>query len=201
MTSTIGRNSVVSGLDPRCAPVGFQLMAGPEALFDPSLRWGYLSNGAGYLIIENHAAPAVSAVAIIPGGSGSESWASQGASHFLEHLLFNGTSKRTQEQIYDAMDLLGTYNNASTRNTHVVFMILSPAEHFWNAFEVQTDMLFHSTLPAEKLEKERGIILEELARDLSSPDHADARIARSRPLWRGGLRPPHSWARKRRSGT
>lgn len=143
---------------------------------DPALRWGYLSNGAGYLIIENHAAPAVGIVAVIHGGSGAETWANQGASHFFEHLLFNGTTTRTQEQIYDEMDLLGTYNNASTRDTHVVFMILVPAEHTWDAFAVQTDMLFHSTLPAEKVEKERGIILEELARDTSSPDYAEERI-------------------------
>ena len=146
------------------------------ALVDPALRWGYLSNGAGYLILENHAAPAVGIVAVIPGGSGSESWANQGASHFLEHLLFNGTQTRTQEQIYDQMDLLGTYHNASTRATHVVFMILAPSENCWDAFAVQTDMLFHSTLPPEKVEKERGIILEELARDASSPDYAEERI-------------------------
>ncbi len=74
------------------------------------------------------------------------------------------------------MDLLGTYHNASTRSTHVVFMILAPSENAWKAFAVQTDMLFHSTLPPEKVEKERGIILEELARDASSPDYEAERI-------------------------
>ena len=134
------------------------------------VRWGYLENGSGYLIIESHAAPMIGGTAVIHGGAGLEDWSTQGASHFLEHLLFNGTETRTQEEIYDTMDLLGAYNNASTRSTHVIFMILAAKSSFWPAFDVQRDMIFHSTLPPEKLEKERGIILEELAKDRASSE-------------------------------
>jgi predicted Zn-dependent peptidase len=127
--------------------------------------WGYLDNGMGYLLLESHAAPLTGSSVIVHSGSARESFSTSGASHFLEHLLFNGTETRTQEQLYDDVDAIGGYNNATTRRTHVAYMMLTPAEKIRTGLEIQADMLFHSTLPPEKLEKERGIILEELAKD------------------------------------
>ncbi len=132
---------------------------------DPAVLWGYLQNGSGYLVIPEHAAPFIASTAIVHAGSGAEDWSTQGASHFLEHLLFNGTERRTQEQIYDQTDLLGAYNNATTSGTHVAYIMAAPRDQFWGAFDIQQDMLFHSTLPPDKVEKERGIILEELRKD------------------------------------
>ena len=85
--------SVASGAPP--ARSGGPSLSGTGT--DPSLDWGYLQNGAGYVVIENHAAPMIGSVAIVHAGSGAEDWSTQGASHFLEHLLFNGTTRRTQE--------------------------------------------------------------------------------------------------------
>ncbi len=138
---------------------------------DDSVRWGYLDNGSGYLILSNRSGPMIGSSVIVLGGSGSESPKTQGASHFLEHLLFNGTKTRSQEDLYAAFDRLGTYSNASTRSSHVNYMILSPTRDFWDAFELQTDMIFGSTLPSDKLDKERGIILEELAKDRLQPTY------------------------------
>ncbi len=127
--------------------------------------WGYLDNGMTYLLLESHAAPLVGSSVIVHSGSAREDFATSGASHFLEHLLFNGTETRTQEQLYDEVDALGGYNNATTRQTHVLYMMVTPAENIRRGLEIQCDMLFHSTLPPEKVEKERGIILEELSKD------------------------------------
>jgi zinc protease len=127
--------------------------------------WGYLDNGMAYLLLESHAAPLIGSSVIVRSGSTREDFATSGASHFLEHLLFNGTETRTQEQLYDEVDALGGYNNATTRQSHVLYMMVTPAEKFRAGLEIQRDMLFHSTLPPEKVEKERGIILEELAKD------------------------------------
>ncbi|MDM7917301.1 MAG: insulinase family protein, partial [Candidatus Eisenbacteria bacterium] len=147
--------------------------AGPTAL---PPRWGYLDNGTGYLLIESHAAPLVGISIVIRSGSARETMATNGASHFLEHLLFNGTETRSQEQLYDAVDALGGYSNATTARTHVVFMMVVPAENARAGLEIERDMLFHSTLPPEKLEKERGIILEELARDQDRGDFEQERM-------------------------
>jgi zinc protease len=127
--------------------------------------WGYLDNGMAYILLESHAAPLIGSSVIVHSGSAREEFATSGASHFLEHLLFNGTETRTQEQLYEEVDALGGYNNATTRQTHVLYMMVTPAEKIRQGIEIQRDMLFHSTLPAEKIEKERGIILEELAKD------------------------------------
>ena len=145
--------------------------SGTAAAPESGVRWGYLSNGSGYLIIANRSAPMVGCSAVVHGGSGAESAESQGASHMLEHLLFNGTESLSQEELYAGFDRLGTYSNATTRPTHVNYMILGPSERFWDAFALQTDMIFRSVLPQEKLEKERGIVLEELAKDRLDPDY------------------------------
>ena len=102
-------------------------------------------------------------------GSTREEDHDAGSSHFLEHLLFNGTTSRTQEEIYAEADRLGAYNNATTRREYTHFMMVAPSEEFSAAIELQADMLLHSTLPADKFEKERGIILEELSKDEDDP--------------------------------
>jgi len=89
----------------------------------------------------------------------------QGTSHFLEHLLFNGTPSRTQEQLYADLDAIGAYHNATTRRTHMALFLLVGPEALGSALRIQTEMLFQPSMTPEKFEKERGIILEELARD------------------------------------
>jgi len=151
-------------LIPLCS---FLMAIATPAQSSNSAVWGHLENGASYVILPNHSAPMIGCSAIIRRGSATEDWSTQGASHFLEHLLFNGTDKITQEELYAGMDRLGAYSNATTRKNHVNFMILTGTDEFWPAFDLQRQMLFESTLPTDKLEKERGIILEELAKDRS----------------------------------
>jgi predicted Zn-dependent peptidase len=94
-----------------------------------------------------------------------------GSSHFLEHVLFNGTTRRTQEEIYAATDRIGAYNNATTSQEYTHYMMVVPVERMAEALDIQADMLLHSTLPPEKFEKERGIVLEELSKDKDDPDY------------------------------
>jgi predicted Zn-dependent peptidase len=121
-----------------------------------------------YVLLESHAAPLIGSSVIVHSGSAREEMATSGASHFLEHLLFNGTTTRTQEQLYDEVDAIGGYNNATTRKTHVAYMMVTPAEKIRTGMEIQADMLFHSTIDSAKVEKERGIILAEMAKDQDS---------------------------------
>ena len=124
-----------------------------------------LDNGLRLVLIENHATPLVASIAVVGAGSRYENVETSGASHFLEHLLFNGTERRTQEQLYDEVDLIGGYNNATTGRDQTTFMMLVPSEHAARGLDIQADMLFGSTLPQEKFEKERGIIVEEIGKD------------------------------------
>ena len=131
----------------------------------------YLDNGMEVILVENHANPMIAAVTIVKTGSRNEDAASNGSAHFLEHLLFNGTKTRTQKQIYDEMDFYGGYNNAHTGPDYTNYMILMPKEYIAQGMDIQADMLFNSTLPDEKFEKERGIVIEEIGKGADRPEH------------------------------
>jgi predicted Zn-dependent peptidase len=113
----------------------------------------------------------VSATAIVGAGSALESEDFSGASHLLEHLLFNGTTTMTQEQLYAAVDRIGGYNNAHTDEDHTYFTMLVPTADAARGLEIQAAMLFDSTIPEDKYDKERKIVLEEIAKDRSRPDY------------------------------
>ena len=134
-----------------------------------------LKNGLEVILIHHPANPVVGITTLVRAGVRNETQASSGASHFLEHLLFNGTKSRTQKQLYDETDFYGIYNNAQTRAGFTLFMMLAGKEHLAKGLNIQADMLFHSTLPKEKFDKERNIVLEEMARYAHRGDHgADA---------------------------
>ena len=131
-----------------------------------------LKNGLEVILIHHPANPVVGITTLVRAGVRNETPESSGASHFLEHLLFNGTETRTQKQLYDETDFHGIYNNAQTRADFTLFMMLSGKEHLDKALNIQADMLFHSTLPEEKFDKERNIVLEEMARYAHSGDES-----------------------------
>ncbi len=130
-----------------------------------------LDNGMEVILVQNRANPMVTAFTIVRSGSRNEDAATNGSAHFLEHLLFNGTRKRTQKQLYDEMDYYGGYNNASTGPDFTNYMILMPREYIAEGMDIQADMLFNSTLPPAKFEKERGIVIEEIGKDSDRPGY------------------------------
>ncbi|HPF70858.1 MAG TPA: pitrilysin family protein, partial [Candidatus Krumholzibacteria bacterium] len=105
-------------------------------------------------------------------GSAREDQRTSGMSHMLEHLLFNGTEKWTQEELYAATDRLGAYNNANTTDFYTNFMTVLPAESLDAGLELQGQMLFHSLIPADKFAKEQGIVLGEMVQARDRPGHA-----------------------------
>lgn len=143
-----------------------------------------LDNGMEFVLIENHSNPMIASVIAVKTGSKNESLDDNGVSHMLEHLLFNGTKNRTQEEIYDQMDFYGGYNNAHTSKDFTNFMILLPAEHIDKGLDIQADMLFNSTIPEEKLEKEKGIVIEEIGKDMDQEGYIN-NIFFDRKLYEG----------------
>ena len=122
----------------------------------------YLDNGMEIALIENHAQPVIASSIIIHSGLRDEPVDMYGVSHLLEHLLFNGTTNRTQEELYEQMDMLGGYNNAHTGENFTNYIILMDKDNFEQGLEIQTDMLFNSTIPNNKFIKEKGIVIEEI---------------------------------------
>ncbi|MFC2103115.1 insulinase family protein [Bacteroidota bacterium] len=127
-----------------------------------------LDNGMQVLLIENPALPMVGVNVVVKVGSAYETFSTSGMSHMLEHLLFNGTDDMTQKELYDATDKIGGYNNAHTSSYGTNYMMVTPAENIYKGMKLQAGMLFHSILPEDKFEKEKGIVMEEIAKSLAN---------------------------------
>ncbi len=93
-----------------------------------------------------------------------------GLSHFLEHMLFKGTEKREGRAISESVQSAGGYINAYTTFDRTVYYIDIPSENVDVALDVLSDSVFHSTLPADELEKERDVILREIDMGEDDPD-------------------------------
>jgi predicted Zn-dependent peptidase len=118
-------------------------------------------------------------------GSRYEDDAHAGASHYLEHILFKGTEKRPNPQtISGAIESVGGILNASTDREATVYYCKVGQAHFGTAIDVLTDMVMHPLFKAEEIERERGVIIEELAMTYDQPDaYADLLIDET--LWPG----------------
>ena len=103
-------------------------------------------------------------------GSRYESDELAGASHFLEHMLFKGTERRpTAQEIAEEIEGIGGVMNAATDKELTVYWAKVGHQHFARCLDVLADALLHSKLQAEEIEKERQVILEELAMTEDSP--------------------------------
>ncbi len=127
-----------------------------------------LDNGIEVLLIENQALPMIGVNTVVKVGSAYETFSTSGMSHMLEHLLFNGTSTMTQRELYDLTDKIGGYNNANTSEYYTNFMMVTPSDKIAEGMKIQAGMLFDSSLPEGKFQKEKGIVLEEIAKSLGS---------------------------------
>jgi predicted Zn-dependent peptidase len=130
-----------------------------------------LDNGLEVVLEENHASPMVAAMVFVRAGSRFERPQVNGVTHFLEHLLFNGTASRSQDQIEPIIEAYGGYINAFTRKEMTGYLVLMPREFIDTGLAIVSDMLYNSILPSEKIEKERGIVAEEIRRDTDNPDY------------------------------
>ena len=110
---------------------------------------------------------------LVGGGSRYESDAEAGAFHFVEHLCFKGTPSRpTPRQVSETMDRVGGLMNASTDREVTTYWCKVARPHFDIAADLLVDMVRNPLFDPAELEKERGVILEELA---ASRDHPDSR--------------------------
>lgn len=96
-------------------------------------------------------------------GSRYEPAALNGACHFIEHMLFKGTTRRSAKGISQAVEGLGGYLNAFTSEEMTCFHARAHADHFAELVEVLLDMLLHSEFAPGELAKEREVIKEEVA--------------------------------------
>ncbi len=104
----------------------------------------------------------VSCGVLVKTGSANETDEEHGISHFIEHSLFKGTEKRSAFEISDYVDRIGAQINAYTSKETTCFYTKSISAHFEDSMEVLSDIFFHSALKQTELDKEKGVVTEEI---------------------------------------
>jgi len=94
-----------------------------------------------------------------------------GVSHFIEHMLFKGTKRRSAKEISQAVEGIGGYLNAFTGEESTCFYSKARHDRFDELLDVLADMFLNSTFDPAEIEKERAVIKEELAMYLDQPQH------------------------------
>ena len=128
-----------------------------------------LDNGQTVVIQEVHTNPIVTIDTWVKTGSINETEQNNGVSHFLEHLFFKGSTKHAPGEFDKILEAKGAVNNAATSKDFTHYYITIPSKHFDLALKMHSDMLQNPLIPRKELEKERKVVLEEIAKDLNSP--------------------------------
>lgn len=109
---------------------------------------------------------------IVNAGSRDEADHQVGLAHFIEHLLFKETERRNTSQILNRLELVGADLNAYTTKEYTCIHASLLNQHLERTIDLFEDILFHSTFPEDEQEKERGVILDEIASYLDQPEEA-----------------------------
>ncbi len=107
----------------------------------------------------------------IKSGSRHEDPLVNGISHFVEHMVFKGTSNRTAEDIARQVDSIGGNMDAFTGKETICFNVKVLDEHLPVAVDILSDMVLHPIFDGKEITRERGVILEEIKMDEDNPDY------------------------------
>ena len=130
-----------------------------------------LDNGQEVIIQEVKNNPIVIIDTWIKTGSINENDKNNGISHFLEHLFFKGTQKYPVGTFDKILESKGAVTNAATSKDFTHYYIKIPSEFFDLALDLHSDMLLNPEIPQQELEKERKVVIEEIAKDELLPSN------------------------------
>lgn len=122
-----------------------------------------LPNGISLIVVPIAGTATVTSMVFMGVGSRYESDAQRGLAHFTEHMVFKGGRKYTTAQmVAETLDGVGGEFNAFTSQELTAFFTKTDAQHMELGLDVLSDMVLHATFPADELEKEKGVIVEEI---------------------------------------
>jgi len=122
-----------------------------------------LRNGLRVITVPMKDNPTATVLVLVEAGSKYETKKINGLSHFLEHMCFKGTIKRPKAiDISKELDALGSQYNAFTAQEYTGYYAKSDARHFSQIFDVISDIYLNSTFPDIEMQKEKGVIIEEI---------------------------------------
>ena len=138
--------------------------------FNNSVRLWTLDNGIRIIGEYIPYFPSVAVGLWVGAGSAYETPDTNGLSHFIEHMLFKSSENRTTRQIAMEIDYLGGNVNAYTSKECTCFYAKVIQDHLPRALSLLSDLVLHPRFDSEELERERGVILEEIAMSEDTPD-------------------------------
>jgi predicted Zn-dependent peptidase len=109
---------------------------------------------------------------MVNAGARDEAEGKDGLAHFIEHMLFKQTARRSTSQILNRLEVVGADLNAYTTKEYTCLHASLLNQHLERAMDLFEDLVFHSTFPDDELQKERGVILDEIASYLDQPEEA-----------------------------
>ncbi|MDO5521479.1 MAG: pitrilysin family protein [bacterium] len=129
-----------------------------------------LSNGLTVVFEEMTHLRSVSLGCWVNVGSANENPRNNGIAHVIEHMMFKGTKNRTANQLADDCTMIGGNMNAYTSKECTSYYVTTLDTHLENAIDIMSDMLCNSLFKEEDLEKEKGVIIDEIDMYDDSPD-------------------------------
>lgn len=130
-----------------------------------------LDNGVTVLYEYIPGVKVVSVQCWIKTGSVNENDKISGISHFLEHMLFNGTKKFKPGEIDEYLDSKGGYNNAFTSLDVTNYYVTIPTDEVEAAYEVVSDMVFNALLLQTEIDREKPVVIQEINRKYDDPSY------------------------------
>lgn len=134
------------------------------------LQTSQLANGQTIASISMSNSHSVSLGVWIKAGARDELADETGIAHFLEHMAFKGTKSRNALSIAQDVEDVGGFINAHTAREETAYYIHLLPEHLKMGFDILSDILMNSTLPPEEIERERGVIIQEIGQSIDAPD-------------------------------
>ena len=134
------------------------------------VRRSALPNGLRIVSEQLDGVPSVTVGIWVESGSRFEPRHLGGISHFLEHLLFKGTARRSAARIAEEMDAVGGILNAFTGKEYTCYYARVLAEHAGLATDLLADLFLHSRLDSDEIDRERTVVLQEISQSEDTPD-------------------------------
>ncbi|OGZ96788.1 MAG: hypothetical protein A2847_00930 [Candidatus Sungbacteria bacterium RIFCSPHIGHO2_01_FULL_50_25] len=131
-----------------------------------------LENGLRIITAPMKGTNTITVLVLCGTGSDHESRELRGISHFLEHMFFKGTENRPRAiQIAEELDGIGSVYNAFTSHEITGYFVKAEKAHLAKSLDVLSDIYKHSLLAEEEIEREKQVVIEELHRDLDTPEN------------------------------
>lgn len=147
-----------------------------------------LDNGLDVIVVENHAVPLATVLVAVHNGAFTQDSAEDGLAHLYEHLLFRSYHGKPDAFGIDVTRLNGTYNGATAEEV-VYYYVTVPSKNVERALKLVAQLVTQARFSNGDLKDERPVVLDELQRDASDPEHELTRHV-DRMLWGA------SWSRK-----